>query len=251
MRVNTAFCRLEIDTIQAVIKDEDYRESKDDGNLYWFGLALRDQDCEMLKTKQCLVNRYPQMDHFAKKNNFCVIVSRLQRFYPEHFSFLPESFLLPDEAQDLEIYMKKNSSFTFICKPSSGRGGDGIVIVRKFVDIPKTSQEYTVQRYIDNPLLLNSKKFDFRVYVVITGINSIEAYVSEEGIARFCTANYKKPDGLNIKNQYMHLTNYSLNKQSDKFKFSGSDYSDLNSNASKQLLTNVFKKLVSKGCNVE
>jgi uncharacterized protein (UPF0297 family) len=49
----------------------------------------------------------------------------------------------------------------------------------------------------------------------------------------------------------MHLTNYSLNKQSDKFKFSGSDYSDLNSNASKQLLTNVFKKLESKGCNVE
>ncbi len=81
------------------------------------------------------------------------------------------------------------------------------------------------------------------MYVVITGIESIEAYISEEGIARFCTANYKKPDSLNIKNQYMHLTNYSLNKQNDKFKFSGSDFGELNSNASKQLLTNVFKKM--------
>ena len=88
------------------------------------------------------------------------------------------------------------------------------------------------------------------MYVVISGIDPIDAYISEEGIARFCTANYKKPDTLNIKNQYMHLTNYSLNKQNDKFKFSGSDFSELNTFASKQLLTNVFKKLQSKGVDV-
>jgi len=44
----------------------------------------------------------------------------------------------------------------------------------------------------------------------------------------------------------MHLTNYSLNKQSDKFKTPGSEYSDVNSNASKQLLSNVYKKLQAK-----
>ena len=57
---------------------------------------------------------------------------------------MPESFLLPDEAQQLEIYMKKNSNQTFICKPSRGRGGDGIIIVKKFADLPKTQSEYTV-----------------------------------------------------------------------------------------------------------
>ena len=30
--------------------------------------------------------------------------------------------------------------------------------------------------------------------------------------------NYKKPDSMNLRNLYMHLTNYSLNKNSDKFK---------------------------------
>ena len=41
----------------------------------------------------------------------------------------------------------------------------------------------------------------------------------------------------------MHLTNYSLNKNSDKFKIAGSDFADVNSTANKQLLTSVFKKL--------
>lgn len=54
-----------------------------------------------------------------------------------------------------------------------------------------------------------------------------------------------------MKNLYMHLTNYSLNKQSDKFKVAGQDFADLNSNASKQLLTNLFKKLEKKGKNVD
>lgn len=43
----------------------------------------------------------------------------------------------------------------------------------------------------------------------------------------------KKPDGINMKNMFMHLTNYSLNKNSDKFKMAGQDFADLNSNASK------------------
>lgn len=45
----------------------------------------------------------------------------------------------------------------------------------------------------------------------------------------------------------MHLTNYSLNKNSDKFKLAGQDFADVNSNASKQLLSSVYKKLQAKG----
>ena len=38
---------------------------------------------------------------------------------------------------------------------------------------------------------------------------------------------------MNMKNLFMHLTNYSLNKQSEKFKTAGMDFADINSNASK------------------
>ncbi len=78
---------------------------------------------------------------------------------------------------------------------------------------------------------------------MIRGVDRLEAYLCEEGIARFCTNDYKKPDDQNLKNLFMHLTNYSLNKQSDKFKLAGADFADVNSTASKRLLTSVYKKL--------
>lgn len=51
---------------------------------------------------------------------------------------------------------------------------------------------------------------------------------------------------MNVRNLYMHLTNYSLNKQSERFKQAGAEFNDVNCNASKQLLTNVYKKLQAK-----
>jgi hypothetical protein len=36
-------------------------------------------------------------------------------------------------------------------------------------------------------LLLDGYKFDLRVYVLVVGIDPIQAFVCEEGLARFCT----------------------------------------------------------------
>jgi predicted ATP-grasp superfamily ATP-dependent carboligase len=76
----------------------------------------------------------------------CVIMSRLQRFFPDDFNFIPPSFLLPDEVSDLEEYMKAFPSYTYIAKPSKGRGGDGIFLVKKFNELPKAAlhQEFQV-----------------------------------------------------------------------------------------------------------
>lgn len=62
--VNTQHCRTEVDLIQYVIKKYGYRESNDahEGTLYWYGRALRDHDIDVLKSRTCLINRYPLMD---------------------------------------------------------------------------------------------------------------------------------------------------------------------------------------------
>ena len=64
-------------------------------------------------------------------------------------------------------------------------------------------------------------------------------------------SNYKKPDSMNLRNLYMHLTNYSLNKNSDKFKKPDASFMNVQDNSSKQLLTNVYKKLASKGRDIK
>jgi len=214
-------------------------------------MALRDHDIDIIKARKALINRYPLMDHFAKKNIFCVIISRLQRFFPNEYRFMPDSFLLPDEIYDLELHMRHFPHQTFIAKPSKGRGGEGIYLIKKFQDLPKNafSNEFLVQRYIENPLVMGHKKFDARLYVVIKGVDPIEAYLCEESLARFCTQNYRKPDAMNRRNMYMHLTNFSLNKNSEKFKKPEANFMN-DQTSSKQLFSNIFKKLGGKGRDV-
>jgi hypothetical protein len=70
-----------VDTVQYVIGKHGYRETTSrhgDGAVLWYGHALRDEDLQTIKRAETsLISRYPLMDHFAKKNIFCVIISRL------------------------------------------------------------------------------------------------------------------------------------------------------------------------------
>lgn len=99
---------------------------------------------------------------------------------------------------------------------------------------------------------LCSKKFDLRIYVLLKGYGkSMEAYVCEEGMARFCTEDYKPPTKDNLKNLYMHLTNFSLNKNSDQYKAPPDEDFLEDSTGSKRLLSSLYKTLKDQGVDVE
>ena len=72
-----------------------------------------------------------------------------------------------------------------------------------------------ISRYISNPLLINSHKFDLRLYICVTSYEPLRAYIYKEGLARFASESYSTKAAKS--NQYMHLTNYSINKDSADF----------------------------------
>lgn len=84
-------------------------------------------------------------------------------------------------------------------------------------DLVKPSDQVVVQKYLHKPHLIDGFKYDLRVYVLVNGVNPLRVYVYKDGLARFCTEKYKKPDDKNIDNQCMHLTNYAINKVSENF----------------------------------
>lgn len=74
-----------------------------------------------------------------------------------------------------------------------------------------------MQKYITKPYLVDSFKFDFRIYVLLVGINPLRIYVHKEGLSRLATVPFEKPNEENMKNLNMHLTNYAINKDHEDF----------------------------------
>jgi len=181
-----------------VIFKNKFKETATKGDLYWFALALNNKDLKKVSKNKFYWNRYPFVEYLGRKKVFCAITNRMRRTFDKQFGFSPISFLLPEEAEALDAYMAQHPKFTFICKPNFGKGGEGIFLVDKFKSIPKNlwsdnHSDLLVQRYIKTPVLVDKKKFDLRLYVLIKGFNPIEAYLCDEGLARFCTEDYRQP----------------------------------------------------------
>lgn len=74
-----------------------------------------------------------------------------------------------------------------------------------------------VCHYLDDPFLINGFKFDLRIYVLITSIHPLRIYMYQEGLVRFATAKYDPTDFSSKCNRFIHLTNYSVNKNNENF----------------------------------
>ena len=74
--------------------------------MYWFALALNHKDFKKVGKGKFYFNRYPMVEYLARKKVFCSITNRMRKTFDKQFGFSPISFLLPEEAQALELYME-------------------------------------------------------------------------------------------------------------------------------------------------
>jgi tubulin polyglutamylase TTLL5 len=95
-------------------------------------------------------------------------------------------------------------------KPAAKSRGRGISLVNDLSQI-SYGEPIVVQRYIKNPLLINGYKFDMRIYVVVTSVNPLEAFLYKDGFGRFSTIPFSL-DPTDKNNKYIHLTNVSIQK---------------------------------------
>ncbi|AYU77616.1 tubulin tyrosine ligase, putative [Leishmania donovani] len=75
---------------------------------------------------------------------------------------------------------------------------------------------YIISRYISNPLLIGGKKFDLRLYVLVTSYKPLVAYLHEDGFARFCATRYAG-SSLAQEDLGSHLTNVALQKGDEHY----------------------------------
>uniref|UniRef100_A0A3B5KWU5 Tubulin tyrosine ligase-like family, member 6 n=1 Tax=Xiphophorus couchianus TaxID=32473 RepID=A0A3B5KWU5_9TELE len=118
---------------------------------------------------------------------------------------------------DFQAYIRAKKHKTYICKPDTGCQGKGIFITKSSKDI-QPGEHMICQVYISKPFIIDRFKFDLRVYVLVTSCDPFRIFMFKEGLARFCTRKYNEPMQSNVvRNVCMHLTNYSINKNSENF----------------------------------
>mmetsp|Transcript_64809 Transcript_64809/g.116577 ORF Transcript_64809/g.116577 Transcript_64809/m.116577 type:complete len:485 (-) Transcript_64809:68-1522(-) len=80
----------------------------------------------------------------------------------------------------------------------------------------KEAEPYVVQRYLSDPLLIGGRKFDLRLYVLVTSYNPLTVYMYRSGFARFSHARFSM-DAADLSDAQIHLTNVAIQKHNENY----------------------------------
>ena len=186
-----------------------------------------------------IINRIPGANVLTRKVPFYYLIKRLQNYFPDLYSFIPKTYILPNDTLKFHENLKTTTR-TFIVKPDNGSLGAGIDIVepgQEYED--KTDDMYVAQEYIDS-FLLDNTKFDLRVYVLVTSVSPLKVYVCKDGLARFCS------EKVGSGSKYSMLTNVTFNKNKERDEDDDIDFSEIS-----RLISDVFPVLRQKGIDTD
>jgi len=193
-----------------------------------------------------IINHYPNHVELTRKD---LMVKNLKRYRKDleregnplgardsngnyiYLDFIPATYNLPSDFSLWSEEFKRHNDDVWILKPHGRAQGKGIVLANKFATVKRFVTQYgkgmrdtyIISKYINNPLLVGGKKFDLRLYVLVTNYRPLKIYFNKEGFARFCNVKYTSANNSNIDNMYIHLTNVAIQKH-------GEDYNDKHGN---------------------
>ncbi|KAK2588284.1 hypothetical protein KPH14_004305 [Odynerus spinipes] len=213
-------------------------DPEDNGwNLWW---------CETCDVRQVLDSRKlepnQRIPHFrnhyelTRKNYLCRNLKRYKKLLTkadkqaeaELCDSMPITFELPSEYRMFVEEYQKQSGSTWIVKPVSRSQGRGIFLFRRLKDLidwrssranamnqqsEVSTETFVVQKYIDDPYLLAGRKFDLRIYVLVTSFHPLKVWLAREGFARLSSELF---DLKNINDNRVHLTNMAIQLKKSK-----------------------------------
>ena len=198
--------------------------------------------------KYCFYNKIDLFSFFPltiilsfNKEYFNDQIELFKQIYSDMSSLVEGTF---DNEETLDNYFKfhfvrrKNNSIT-ITVPKSHYTGKNLWVLKRInlnrgreikvlrdlnsiineIENSKKEKKYScliIQKYIENILLYNNRKFDIRIWVLISYLSTndkYEVYVFKEGHLKACSETFN----INSDDLYVHLTNYSVQKYNKNF----------------------------------
>ncbi|CAF3321127.1 unnamed protein product [Rotaria socialis] len=221
----------------------------EDWNFYWASVVTvrsifnPSNDHPRLTDNQ-VINHFPNHYELTRKD---LMVKNIKRYRRElekdgnllcekddtgvhkYLDFIPVTYMMPADYNLFADDFRRDPNHTWIMKPAARAQGKGIFLINKMSQIKKWSRDgksipaaaptretFVISKYIDNPLLIGGKKFDLRLYVLVTSFKPLKCYLYRLGFGRFCTVKYISSSN-DIDNMFVHLTNVSYQKQSEDY----------------------------------
>uniref|UniRef100_A0A7N8Y034 Tubulin--tyrosine ligase-like protein 9 n=1 Tax=Mastacembelus armatus TaxID=205130 RepID=A0A7N8Y034_9TELE len=224
-----------VSTIQDVLRQRPgWTEVREEGewDFNWCDVGwLRENFDHSYMEEHVRINHFRNHYELTRKN---LMVKNLKRYRKNlerdvgrmeasKCDFFPCTFALPSEYHLFVEEFKRSPGNTWIMKPVAKSQGKGIFLFRKLKDIMDWKKDgtrseeqkdtqvesYVAQRYIENPYLINGRKFDLRVYVLVTSYVPLKVWLYRDGFARFSSTRFSLSS---IDDKYMHLTNVAVQK---------------------------------------
>lgn len=143
------------------------------------------------------------------------------------FAKFEEVYNNPDKSECLANYPAMGKSLWIVKPGENTNRGCGITVCKDLAQIRQIvsnnvvngkKRSYIIQKYCERPLLYKGRKFDIRLYALVTCVNgNMQGYFYQDGYLRTACKEY------NIKNfasKFIHLTNDAIqNRCADYGKF--------------------------------
>ncbi|KAH7730506.1 CRE-TTLL-15 protein [Aphelenchoides avenae] len=138
----------------------------------------------------CKINHVPGSGFYTSKVTLATSAVR---------SGIPQAFHMPQQRKELEVYARENPESLWVKKGNAHRDVQIVNVSSLAADMEGSF----VQKYVANPLLIDGKKFDLGIYVVITSVHPLRVYYYDTDVLlRFCREDYEPFDPLN-ENKYV------------------------------------------------
>ncbi len=227
------YCDQESDIIRRILAANNISitTSQDEANLIWLwsgffekfgklsdGQALNHIPCEKAMTDKAHLTRH--LHQYAQNHP----ASR-----PRMVDFYPETYCL-HRTLDCQFFfenLSKTEKDIWILKPANLSMGRGIKVFGdhnqlKLLSLHPQLHRRTgdgrfrqvVQQYIQNPLLLEDRKSEIRIYWLLGCVDPLQVFVFPEGTVRLTAEPFVLE---NFDNKYIHVTNIDQQKEHPDF----------------------------------
>ncbi|KAI9103831.1 tubulin-tyrosine ligase family-domain-containing protein [Phlyctochytrium arcticum] len=230
-------------TVYDVMRDRGWRETEGDSmdwDFFWADVHwVHDQFDHVYLGEGQRINHFRNHYELTRKDllvkNVKRMIKTIEKEYgkPESlkFDFLSPSYVLPGEHALFTEEFKRNPGSVWIMKPVGKAQGKGIFLINRMSQISgwrkdvrgnvrgegeEGPEAYIVQRYIENPCLIGGKKFDIRIYVLVTSYYPLTVYLHRSGFCRFSATPFSM-QAKDISNLFIHATNVAIQKHSPNY----------------------------------